>query len=412
MNEQPIAFFWDGEALVPANAHWQRKADEVFVVGERLLEGDGKDQGEKWEQKQINFSQLPELTRQFLQIASGAADIPVTRLLGEAPHGLNASSDGEFRAYYDNIAARQRTELGPMLHRLDEIIIRSATGKRDPAIHFNWKPLWSISEKEKADIFKTKADAARTIAGKGGMESPLMPIEALSDALVNELVEDGSLAGLEEAISEYGKLSEQEEDEADIEAAALPAPTKEQNARREASDAAPRTLSRVDVAADGTGSSTLWSTKSADLILRDVNDLMSDMRSNSEEVEFADSLRLPPDAFRLISTKRLGSGDGTLTVLEYLRRNNVYTAETGQPLDIAPLRELATASQNGGGRMVVYRRDPEVLRFHLPMPRRVLQPRQKSIMGFETGIIARTGGTEIRLPGAMAYGDEITPVPV
>ena len=92
-----------------------------------------------------------------------------------------------------------------------------------------------------------------------------------------------------------------------------------------------------------------------------------------------------------------------------MRRNNIYTAETGLPLDIAPLREARNASQDGGGRLVAYRKDPEVVRFHLPMPRRVLAPRQKSIMGFETGIIARTGGTEIRLPGAVAYLDEITP---
>jgi Uncharacterized protein conserved in bacteria (DUF2184) len=52
------------------------------------------------------------------------------------------------------------------------------------------------------------------------------------------------------------------------------------------------------------------------------------------------------------------AGDGLLTVLEYLRKNNIYTAETGQALDIQPLRELAAASQDGGGRMVVYRRDP------------------------------------------------------
>ncbi|NTJ00345.1 DUF2184 domain-containing protein [Agrobacterium rhizogenes] len=167
-------------------------------------------------------------------------------------------------------------------------------------------------------------------------------------------------------------------------------------------------VSRVDVAADGTGASTFWSAKTVDQILRDVNSLLSGIRENTSEVEWADSLRLPPEAFRDIATRRMGAGDGFLTVLEYIRRNNVYTAETGQPLDIQPLRELATASQDGGGRMVVYRRDPEVLRFHLPMPRRVLQPRQKSIMGFETGIIARTGGTEVRLPGAMAYGDEIT----
>jgi len=188
-----------------------------------LLQGTGQSGtnagGEHWEQKQINFSQLPELMRQFLQIASGAADIPVTRLLGEAPHGLNASSDGEFRAYYDNISARQRTELGPALHRLDEVIIRSALGDRPEDIYYTWAPLWGLSEKEKADIFKTKADAARAIAGTG-TSPPLMPIEALSDALVNTFVEDGSLPGLEAAIEEYGRLSEQEEDEEDVSAAA------------------------------------------------------------------------------------------------------------------------------------------------------------------------------------------------
>lgn len=170
-------------------------------------------------------------------------------------------------------------------------------------------------------------------------------------------------------------------------------------------------VSRTDATNDGTSSSTFWSAKTNDQILRDINDLISSIRTNSEEVEWADSLRLPPEAFRIIATRRLGAGDGMMTLLEYIRRNNVYTAETGQPLDIQPIRELATASNDGGGRMIAYRRDVEVVRFHLPMPRRVLQPRQKSIMGFETGIIARTGGTEIRLPGAVAYLDEITDVP-
>jgi hypothetical protein len=170
-------------------------------------------------------------------------------------------------------------------------------------------------------------------------------------------------------------------------------------------------VARVDVAATGSGSSTYWSAKTNDQILQDINDLLGSIRDNTLEVEWADSLRLPPEAFRLLNNRRLGAGDGVLNLLDYLRKNNVYTAETGQQLDIQPLRELATASQDGGGRMVAYRRDEEVLRFHLPMPRRVLQPRQKSIMGFEQGVIARTGGTEIRLPGAMAYGDEITAPP-
>lgn len=167
------------------------------------------------------------------------------------------------------------------------------------------------------------------------------------------------------------------------------------------------TVSRADVTTPG----TFWPAKTADQILLDIDEVLTRVRTNTSEVEWADTLRLPPVAFRTLATRRLGAGDGTITVLEYVRKNNVYTAETNQPLDIAPLRELATASQDGGGRMVAYRKDPEVLRFHLPMPRTVLQPRQKSIMGFETGIIARTGGVEIRLPGAMAYADEVTAVP-
>ena len=168
------------------------------------------------------------------------------------------------------------------------------------------------------------------------------------------------------------------------------------------------TVPRADVAADGTASSKYWSAKTVDQIVRDVNEVIGRVRTQTSEVEWADTLRLPPAAFRLIATMRLGGGDGAITVLDFLRKNNIYTAETGQALDILPLRELASASNAGGGRMVAYRKDEEVLRFHLPMPRMVLQPRQKSIMGFETGIISRTGGTEVRLPYAMAYADEIT----
>jgi phage-related protein (TIGR01555 family) len=209
-----------------------------------LLEGNGANGdtalGEKWEQKQISFAQLPELMQAFLEVASGAADIPVSRLLMQAPSGLGSNGDTALKNYYDNITARQRTELTPTLNRIDEVIIRSALGKRDPSIYSRWAPLYTLSEKEKAETFKMKADAARAIAGTGTSPA-LMPIDALSDALVNELVEDGSLSGLEAAIEEYGRLSEQEEDDADVQAA-LAAQTPPPASAAATNDAAPRTL--------------------------------------------------------------------------------------------------------------------------------------------------------------------------
>ena len=182
----------------------------------RMLILDGK---EKYERKSASFQTLPDLMDRFFQNVSGAADIPMTRLFGMSPGGLNSSGESDLRNYYDRIASSQTLEIQPAMAMLDECLIRSALGTRDPDIHYVWNPLWQMSEKEKAEVFKTKADAARTIAGKGGMESPLMPVEALSDAFVTELVEDGTLSGLEAAIAKYGALADQEEGEDDVRAA-------------------------------------------------------------------------------------------------------------------------------------------------------------------------------------------------
>jgi phage-related protein (TIGR01555 family) len=205
------------------------------------------DAEEEYQSKSANFSTLPDVLDRFLQIVSGAADIPATRLLSQSPAGMNATGESDLRNYYDRLSAMQELEMTPAMARLDECLIRSALGSRDEDIHYNWSPLWGMSEKEKADVFKTKADGARAIAGTG-TSPPLVPIEALSDALVNELIEDGSLSGLEAAIEEYGKLSEQEEDEDDVAAAGAPQaanqndPAEREAQRVAAKDAAPRTL--------------------------------------------------------------------------------------------------------------------------------------------------------------------------
>lgn len=199
------------------------------------------DKEEEYETKSASFATLPDVLDRFMQMASGAADIPMTRLFGMSPAGMNSTGESDLRNYYDRIQAMQELEQGPAMARLDECIIRSALGSRDPDIHYRWAPLWGMSEKEKAEVFKTKADAARVIAGNGGTSEPLIPLEALSDALVNELVEDGSLSGLEGAIEEYGKLSEQEEDDNDVQAALAAQQPSAANSET-ANDASPRTL--------------------------------------------------------------------------------------------------------------------------------------------------------------------------
>jgi phage-related protein (TIGR01555 family) len=208
------------------------------INGDLLL-----DKEEEYEQKQASFATLPEVLMSFLQIVSGAADIPATRLLGQSPAGMNATGESDLRNYYDRLQAMQTVEMTPAMMRLDECLIRSALGSRDPDIYYEWAPLWGMSEKEKAEVFKTKADAARQLVGTTpGQE--LIPRDAVSDALVNTFIEDGSLPGLDAAIEEYGRLSEQESDEEELAAAASAQQTQQTppGQRKPTADAAPRTL--------------------------------------------------------------------------------------------------------------------------------------------------------------------------
>ena len=97
-----------------------------------------------------------------------------------------------------------------------------------------------------------------------------------------------------------------------------------------------------------------------------------------------------------------------MTVMDYVQRANVYTAQTGQALTIRTIRGLEDAAASSKGRMIAYRRDPQVLRLHLPMPHRFLPVWQTGPMSFVAPGIFRIGGLEIRRPGAVRYVDQIT----
>lgn len=165
------------------------------------------DAKDDYEQKSASFGGLPEVANKFQETVAGASGIPITRLYGRSSAGLSGSGDGDERVYYDRIGHQQATRISPAIAHLDDCLIYQALGSRPPEIHYEWTPLRQLTENERADIFVKTATAARSLAGANAGE--LVPLDALSDALVNELTEQGCLPGLEKAVQEYGSLSEQ-----------------------------------------------------------------------------------------------------------------------------------------------------------------------------------------------------------
>lgn len=157
------------------------------------------DDQEQYEQKSAAFTTLPDIMDRFYQNVSGAADIPMTRLFGRSPAGMNATGESDLRNYYDRIQSHQELTLSPAMKNLDEALIRSALGDRPEEINYDWRSLWQSSDKERAEIGEITARMVKALK-----EAEVMPIETLGSATVNSMIEGGHLPGLEAAVEEFG----------------------------------------------------------------------------------------------------------------------------------------------------------------------------------------------------------------
>lgn len=99
-----------------------------------------------------NMTGMSEIILQLGQQIAGATQIPLVRLFGQSPAGLNSTGESDLRTYYDGIAQQQaKTLLVPM-----NVIVRAA------ALSGGWKipddyqvvfrPLWQLSEEQKSEV--------------------------------------------------------------------------------------------------------------------------------------------------------------------------------------------------------------------------------------------------------------------
>ena len=158
--------------------------------------------------------------------------------------------------------------------------------------------------------------------------------------------------------------------------------------------------------ATGASGSTTWLSKSADEIRSDVNELLTSVWAASGYVAPPTKLALSPTTFGDIST-RIASDAANTTVLEFLKANNVLTAEKGIQLDIVPVKWLATANLPGAtaDRMVAYSQRADYVRY----PMVPLQSASTQFQGIwiKVPYYGRLGVIETVYPETIGYRDGI-----
>lgn len=169
-------------------------------------------------------------------------------------------------------------------------------------------------------------------------------------------------------------------------------------------------VSIISLPADGTGTVPYWTAKNNDLILRDFNSVITGMWQVSNRLELADTVLLPDSVLVLLSQAKMEGIAENL--MAWIQKYNTYTQQTGAALTIRGVRGLEGAGVGGVGRMVAYRNDAQVLKFHLPMPHKFLSVWQTGPLVYDVPGIFRLGGVEVKRPGAIRYADGVSPVPV
>lgn len=163
-------------------------------------------------------------------------------------------------------------------------------------------------------------------------------------------------------------------------------------------------------AASGAASETEWSKKTAAEMVKDINDGLAAVWTNSRGVFLPNTVFLPLEQFNLLATTpyTLGASAAVFqSALDYVKKYNIYTNQRGKELEIIPIRYLKNASaSNSKGRMILQDRSKRNQALPFPMGY-TLQAPVPVPLGAEFYSEQKHGSYVIRQPLSTLYVDGI-----
>jgi phage-related protein (TIGR01555 family) len=122
---------------------------------------------EELEQIAVPLSGLEKLQAQAQEHMAAPSHIPLVKLTGITPDGLNASSEGEIQVWYDWIRSYQIAFYAKHLKHVLDVIQLHLFGAIDDSIGYEFKPLSSPTVKELSEIRKANAETDAAYVDKG-----------------------------------------------------------------------------------------------------------------------------------------------------------------------------------------------------------------------------------------------------
>ena len=122
--------------------------------------------GEDYDFKTLPLSGVKDIIDTSCSMLSAVTDIPQTVLFGDAPSGMDATGESDLENYYNMVESIQKMNLKSAVRKVIKLILIQGCleGRIENAPPFKVKfaPLWSLSEKEQAEVDAAKAGVALT----------------------------------------------------------------------------------------------------------------------------------------------------------------------------------------------------------------------------------------------------------
>lgn len=149
------------EMLAAGNEAQVIQRMEVISMTKSMINGVLLDSREKLERNTASLAGVPEVLDRYMIALSGAARIPVTRLFGRSPAGLNATGESDLSTYYDTVRAKQKNELLKPAQYLVDVAAASLKMAGPHQVTFN--PLKQMTPAEVASLNKDRATTLKTV---------------------------------------------------------------------------------------------------------------------------------------------------------------------------------------------------------------------------------------------------------
>ena len=121
------------------------------------------DETEEMERKATPLSGMPDLLSLMILRICAAARMPVTKLFGQSPAGLNTTAEGDLSFWYDRVEGQQDIDLRGPLERLISLLWLSREGPTRGVEPQSWaldfEKLWQMSQLEETQARKVQAEA-------------------------------------------------------------------------------------------------------------------------------------------------------------------------------------------------------------------------------------------------------------